>query len=140
MSERYRKICVSSEVIESGFVRTWDGAAITVEWGEPDAEGFYEPVFTRHDDDRLGELDAAWAEVEAALPKGAWIAGLNRWQTGWVATLGYGLSPSSYNLEDDSEPSPTPAAALRALAARLRGEEPRKSWVTVSSLAVIMWP
>lgn len=74
-----------------------------------------------------GELDAAWAEAEAALPEG--------WQTwlrpglftdGWEAS---GRVKGIWRLADGPVPEttaagPTPAAALRALAAALREKRP----------------
>ena len=75
--------------------------------------------------DGSDSLDAAWAEAEAALPKGWVVAGLNldlwalsRGEQVWVAAAGHPLDSSTF------AEAPTPAAALRALAAKLR-EVPR---------------
>ena len=69
------------------------------------------------------ELDAAWAEAEAALPEG-WYVGV---QTGHdaaytaIAANMYWLTESLTGTYCDGD---TPAAALRALAARLRERTP----------------
>lgn len=49
-----RKVRMSPDLMALwAFGRTADGYLLTWEWGEPDAEGFYEPAITRHEDDRL---------------------------------------------------------------------------------------
>ncbi len=53
MTDDIVKVRMSRELVERFWARTDDGARVTVEWGEPDAEGFHEPIFTRHDDDKL---------------------------------------------------------------------------------------
>ena len=62
-------------------------------------------------------LDEAWAEAEAALPEGCVFQGVRRSQLGmknsWVAS--YGDGGGWFNFYGD-----TPAAALQALAAKLR--------------------
>ena len=65
-----------------------------------------------------GSLDAAWAEAEVALPKGWELSGVERWYTPheWIA-LAHEPGHS-----EASAGGPTPAAARRALAAKLRGE------------------
>ena len=72
-------------------------------------------------------LDAAWAEVEAALPEGWWIArielsgmttedmGGNRDRLTWWEAWARGPKD-----KDAKGVADTPAAALRALAAKLR--------------------
>lgn len=73
-------------------------------------------------------LDAAWAEAEAALPEGWFLLELRRLRIGrklgaivWQAVAGPegsdmpGVLPERLAAED-----PAPAAALRALAAKLR--------------------
>lgn len=78
-------------------------------------------------------LDAAWAEAEAALPEGwrpatvgpadpdAYDEAGNPISAPWVASV---VSPAFFDGENDREwacgSGPTPAAALRALAAKLR--------------------
>jgi len=59
-------------------------------------------------------LDAAWAEAEAALPEGETLQGLSPTANGWYA--------HAYNAERErcDGIADTPAAALRALAAKLR--------------------
>lgn len=75
-------------------------------------------------------LDAAWAEAEAALPKARsvdFVVGpiydddMNR--TGqYEATVAVFLPPQESDFRMYSGVGPTPAAALRALAAKLRDE------------------
>ena len=89
-------------------------------WGWIDEQGA--PV--------ASELDAAWAECEAALPVGWHIGGLayllphdqETFIPGWQVDIARIVDG---RWAEDSSPSPvgdgdTPAAALRALAARLR--------------------
>ncbi len=57
-----RKMLVSEELAESWTWRTADGRVLSFVWGEPDADGFYEPTFTATDD---GWLDAQRAEAAA---------------------------------------------------------------------------
>jgi hypothetical protein len=65
------KVRVSPELMaEWTEWRTLEGRLVTCTWGSPDTEGYFEPTFTVHEIDRLGELDAAWAAVRTALPKG----------------------------------------------------------------------
>jgi hypothetical protein len=71
-------------------------------------------------------LDAAWAEAEAALPKGwdgptvgPFVDNL-RHVDRWVATAGKYIDNLDLPKEERGF-GPTPAAALRALAAKLRG-------------------
>lgn len=51
--DRWRLVRVSTDLLSQFGTRTERGERITAEWGEPDAEGVYEPVFTVHADDRL---------------------------------------------------------------------------------------
>lgn len=86
-----------------------------------DGEMYASPPATAPD-----SLDAAWAEAEAALPEGVAFT-LTR-----AATPSDGRPTAYYATADPIYSSairskmqisgPTPAAALRALAARLRGE------------------
>jgi hypothetical protein len=68
-------------------------------------------------------LDAAWADAEAALP-GGWV--LDRlWDRLWdreskAQWTARAVGGGSYTAFIESEPCTTPAAALRALAERLR--------------------
>lgn len=59
----------------------------------------------------LVDLGAAWAEAEAALPEGESDLYLERHFNGYFASLGVSTLIGE---------GPTPASALRALAARLR--------------------
>lgn len=43
-----RLILASENLLEYWGTRTEDGSRITVEWGEPDENGWYAPVFTKH--------------------------------------------------------------------------------------------
>jgi hypothetical protein len=46
---RTRLVRVAPELFDTPFgTRTDDGRRLTVEWGEPDEFGVYEPVFTAH--------------------------------------------------------------------------------------------
>jgi hypothetical protein len=77
-------------------------------------------------------LDAAWAEAEAALPEGWWLHALDAWS---FDDMAWRVEAASAGHQEPSDswaryhavrgPSvatygPTPAAALRALAAKLR--------------------
>jgi hypothetical protein len=114
-----RLIWIGKTLLETLGSRTHDGAAITAEWGEPDEHGVYTPVFTRHDDDRLGELDTAWQRCEAALPEGWVIEELRNFddRTAWSACAHNDTGIGRYRW---CGTGPTPAAALHALAAELR--------------------
>lgn len=48
-----RLILASEDLLERFGTRTEDGYRITAEWGEQKPEGWYEPTFTVHHDDRL---------------------------------------------------------------------------------------
>ena len=48
-----RLILADEGFIEHFASRTDDGYRITGEWGEPDENGWYSPIFTVHADDRL---------------------------------------------------------------------------------------
>jgi hypothetical protein len=68
-----------------------------------------------------GSLDAAWAEAEAALPED-WFGPLV-FQEGDGGSYVARASAGGYRLYDDPDfeaGGPTPAAALHALAAKLR--------------------
>ena len=43
-----RPVWVAEGVFEQYAARTAECSPVTVEWGEPDADGFYSPVFTEH--------------------------------------------------------------------------------------------
>jgi len=47
-SEHWRLVRCSIDLLATWGTRTEQGEEITVEWGEPDADGIYEPVFTIH--------------------------------------------------------------------------------------------
>jgi hypothetical protein len=76
-------------------------------------------------DVQVGELDLAWAEAESALPADNWsVVGVWRYRVQgkrgpeeWHATA---LSYPRTGGDDEHGEGPTPAAALRSLAARLR--------------------
>lgn len=73
--------------------------------------------------DGAGQLDAAWAEAEAALPEGWRISNLLGWSE-WVAQAepkpAYKGNGRSSTWLGRGARGPTPAAALLALAAELR--------------------
>jgi hypothetical protein len=48
--DRTRLIRVSTDLLSQFGTRTERGERITAEWGEPDADGIYEPTFTAHTD------------------------------------------------------------------------------------------
>lgn len=54
---------ISPEVIAKFWARTRDGTRTTIEWGEPDAEGFHNPIFTVDPNDNI--VDAALATLRA---------------------------------------------------------------------------
>lgn len=105
----------------------WNGQ-VGVIWG--DAHHAI-PLAVRDDDGCVaviaGDLDAAWAEAEAALPEGCHVVLRGRALAGHLALdniprPGYRASVSLGNRTSvvDGGWSSTPAAALRALAAKLR--------------------
>jgi len=134
-----RKVLVSPEVMEQWLIRCHardsEGRLLTWKWGEADTDGFYNPTITSHDDDRLGELDAAWAEAEAAAAAstdlrghehGHWtltdvvkraVDGPRAWRAIAVLTRPPG---AIWTDTKQAGVGPTPAAALTALAAVLR--------------------
>lgn len=66
----YRPVRLSPELFDALAFRADDGRALTFQWGEPDADGFYVPTITVTEDawfletSRLRERNAA---LEAAL-------------------------------------------------------------------------
>jgi hypothetical protein len=60
-----RLILASEDLLATWGTRTEDGARITAEWGEPTAEGWYEPTFTVHADDTLGEPTEPVGDLDA---------------------------------------------------------------------------
>lgn len=63
-------------------------------------------------------VDAAWAEAEAALPEGWVLGGVTLHNPGYKAFAAHRFRPGIHVYGH-----PTPAAALRALAVRLRERE-----------------
>lgn len=135
MSET-RLIRASGDLLDFFGTRTEDGRRLTAEWGEPighcaeSDEYIYEPTFTAHEGD---SLDAAWRDAEEALPE--WLPPDSNYATDWTLSLERDVDPPYYRaratdrtraMEDAhyfgvlSDWQDTPAAALRALAARLR--------------------
>jgi len=54
MSEQaFRKVRMSPEFMEQFFVRDSEGNRVSVEWGEPDADGFYVPIFSVDYEDNI---------------------------------------------------------------------------------------
>jgi len=49
-----RLILASENLLEQFGTRTERGERITAEWGDPSPQGWYEPRFTAHTDDRIG--------------------------------------------------------------------------------------
>jgi hypothetical protein len=66
-SDDVRLVKMTWTLMQEILSRDAQGYLVTWEWGEPDAQGFYVPMLTHHEDDRLGVLDEAWDEAEAAL-------------------------------------------------------------------------
>jgi len=52
------KVRMTRELVEELFVRTADGRAISIDFGEPDAEGFHEPVLHTSEDAFYHSLSA----------------------------------------------------------------------------------
>lgn len=78
-----RPIFISIELLESLGTRTEDGDKITAEWGEPDKNGFYTPVFTRHADEaRRNHAEALAAVVEAA--RVVFVSGADAEESEWT--------------------------------------------------------
>lgn len=118
--DRWRLMRVSTELSEVFGTRTEHGERLTYEWGEPDEDGVYEPVFTRHSDDVLGELDRQWQEAEAALPEG-WVVSVGNIIPRNGATVYWaGAGPIPEDPEFLNGGKENPADALRWLAAALR--------------------
>ena len=51
--DRWRLVRVQPDVLAEWGTRTEDGDRLTVEWGEPDDDGIYDPTFTRHSEGNL---------------------------------------------------------------------------------------
>ena len=82
-----------------------------------------------------GSLDEAWAEAEAALPEGWSIWWLHHRKQAWEAVAGWdGATNPVEALVESAEDEPTPAAALRALAAALRGPQATEPTGSASSI------
>lgn len=54
-----RPVLMSVELMEQFASRTAAGDRVSVEWGEPGPDGFYEPRFTVHYDDNLVAAECA---------------------------------------------------------------------------------
>lgn len=57
---RTRLAIVADDILSIWGTRTEDGCALTAEWGEPDANGWYVPIFTAHQPAVIREQ---WAEI-----------------------------------------------------------------------------
>src|SRR5205809_285667 len=65
-NDQWRLIRASTPLISSLIARTFDGRDLTAEWGEPDSEGVYEPVFTMSGSTEAERIEAACRlDVEA---------------------------------------------------------------------------
>lgn len=120
MHPERRLVWISYDLLAQFGSRTERGELITSEWGQREADGTFTPTFTVHSDDRIGELDAAWAEVEAALPEGWHVFEVvKQSDASWLAVAGrrdyLWNGPNS-----EAGSGPTPAAALLNLAEKLR--------------------
>ncbi len=56
----WRPVRFAADVFTDLKLRTWDGRALVVTWGEPDQDGFYELTFTAVDDGFISGLIAAF--------------------------------------------------------------------------------
>jgi hypothetical protein len=114
-------------VVEPGFVVAYNMAPITgrcTACGQPvtvDSRFVYKLPFDEQQPKPPDSLDAAWTEAEAVIAERK----TQGWGGGYPLTL-TNAAPleQGYRAEAelDSEPGPTPAAALRALAAKLRAK------------------
>ena len=68
----------------------------------------------------MSGLDAAWAEAEAALPEGWVLQGITPSRAEWEALASSWTARAGDKQDWQAGAGPTPAAALRALAAKLR--------------------
>jgi hypothetical protein len=71
---RTRPVLVDLAVLEDMQLRTDDGRRIEIEWGNPNAQGIYEPTLTTHADDglilvRRSVLDNLQAVVAALMTR-----------------------------------------------------------------------
>lgn len=66
LPEGTRLVLASEEFLEQLGTRTERGDKITAEWGEQQPKGWYEPIFTVHEDDNLvtAALERLRARVE----------------------------------------------------------------------------
>lgn len=121
------KVRMPPELVEQWLTRDAAGYLLTWSWGEPDADGFYTPTVTTHADDRLGELDAAWAAAIAAIPvdedgiEEGELA-LERCGCGGAYAVLSGIGPlnQQFAAPDIREHGDDEVAALRALTVKLR--------------------
>jgi hypothetical protein len=68
--DRWRLIRVGTDLLAQFGTRTERGERITAEWGEPDADGIYEPTFTAHYEGAvLVTEDGLAAAIAAAAPQ-----------------------------------------------------------------------
>ena len=66
-----RPVWVAEGVFEQYAARTAECSPVTVEWGEPDADGFYSPVFTEHPEPAPLDVERL-ADALTVLPQTAW--------------------------------------------------------------------
>ena len=64
MTDEPRRVLMTTEVMDRLFTRDHLGNRLSVEGGEPDADGFYTPTITVHYDDNIS-VDAWLASVPA---------------------------------------------------------------------------
>ena len=99
--DRYRYVRV--DLLSTWGTRTNDGARLTAEWGKPDADGIYEPMFTRHDEGAVLVTEASLATLRTALAIGRISYEGDAW---FAADAGYDY--------DDAEQTLAEAAAILA--------------------------
>lgn len=103
-----RPVWIGEGVFEQYTARTAEGWLVTIEWGEPDADGFYSPTFTEHRPaaaptlsdalrEALAQIDGERIRAEAEMGGEPW----ERWRNqGVIAGLGFAASHVRAALEE----------------------------------------
>ena len=91
----------------------------------PQTRGYFTPQDVLAIENAPDSLDAAWSEAEAALPEGYVIESVSRQRSWWGVDEKAWTAEAAEQADGGDWPAifgdgDTPAAALRALAARLR--------------------
>ena len=69
IEDTYRKIKMSPELMDQLATRDIDGNLLTVDWGEPDDEGFYCPTISVDYDDNILSREREFIAIIEALMK-----------------------------------------------------------------------